>query len=197
MSRILIAASLLAFSALPASGQIAWDSPPLVSPVVPSGVSLFLIEPAGGDLGGMLTYRHAAGPVGLGYRIAIAEDNSGDVAVAGGIDVSGFLARGVDNSGIDVMWWSGGGLGVGDETVVTIPFGALAGWSGGDGDAVISPYAGGHLALDIITGEGDNLDLSGAFDVGIDVRFSTGWLLRFGGSFGDRDALAIGLRVGT
>lgn len=197
MLRTLVVASLLAFSALPASGQIAWEAPPLVSPVVPAGVSLFLIEPAGGDLGGLLTYRHAAGPVGLGYRIAVAEDNSGDVAVAAGIDVSGFLARAVEGSGIDVMWWSGGGLGVGDEIVVTVPVGALAGWSGGDGNAVISPYAGGHLALDIVTGGGDNLDLGAAFDLGIDIRFSSGWILRFGGSLGDRDALAIGMRVGT
>lgn len=192
----LVAAVAVALTAAPASAQIAWDSPPLVSPVSPAGVSLFLLGPAGGDLGGLVTWRHEAGPVGLGYRFAIAdEDGSDGVAFAGGVDVSGFLSRAVEGSEVDVMWWSGVGLGVGQNTIVSLPLGALIGWSGQGGDVVLSPYGGGHLTLDISNIDNDNLSLAGSFDLGLDVLLASGWLVRFGGSFGDRDALALGARI--
>jgi len=187
-----------ALLASPASGQVAWDAPPLISHVAPAGVSVFLVSPAGGDLGGLLTFRHAAGPVGLGYRFAIADENgTDDLAVAGGIDVSGFLARAVEGSEVDLLWWSGVGMGIGSETVVSVPLGALVGWSGSGGDALFSPYAGGHIALDIRSGPGDDLDLSGAFDLGVDLVLRSGWLVRFGASLGDREAIAIGVRIGS
>jgi hypothetical protein len=194
--RTLVVAALSAILSVPASAQIAWDSPALISPSVPAGVSVFLMDPAGGDLGGLVTYRHAAGPVGLGYRLAIAEEQGpdGDLAVAAGFDVSGFLSRAVEGSEVDLMWWSGGGLGIGSETLVTIPLGLIVGWTGGT-DVTLSPYGGGHLNLDIWSGPGDSLDLSGAVDLGIDLGFQSGWLVRFGVSIGDREALAIGLRL--
>ena len=114
MRRTLMATLFLASLAAPLAGQIAWDSPALISPAVPSGLSLFAINPAGGDIGALGTFRHGAGPVGIGYRAGIAEESgSGDIAVSGGIDVAGFLARSVEGSEIDVIWWAGGGLGVG------------------------------------------------------------------------------------
>lgn len=191
-------AAVIASSAVPASAQIAWDAPPLVSHVAPAGVSLFLISPAGGDLGGLVTFRHAAGPVGLGYRFAVADESGTDgIAFAGGVDVSGFLARAVEGSQVDVMWWSGAGLGAGNETVVSFPLGALIGWSGQGTGAILSPYGGGHIVFDVSSAGQDNLSLGGAFDLGVDVVLSSGWLVRFGGSIGDRDALAIGVRIGT
>lgn len=196
----LAAIALLAATTLPrlAEGQTAWDAPPLISHVAPAGVSLFLLSPAGGDLGGLVTFRHEAGPVGLGYRLAITDENaSDDLAVSGGVDVSGFLARGVEGAPIDVMWWSGAGLGWGENTVVSIPLGALVGWSGQGGDVILSPYAGGHVALDVSDVDGDNVSLAGSADLGLDVVLSSGWLVRFGASLGDREALAIGVRLDT
>lgn len=181
------------------SAQSAWEAPALVSPTAPSGASIFLTNPHGGDLGGLVTFRHEAGPVGLGYRVGVADQQGGDgVAVAGGIDFSGFLARAVDGSEIDVMWWSGVGASLGDATVVTFPLGAVLGWSGGGDDITLSPYAGGHLALDISAGNDSNdVNLGGSFDFGVDLHLASGLLVRFGGSFGDREALAIGARIGS
>lgn len=189
---------LLSLAASPVAGQIAWDAPPLVSHVAPSGVSLFLLSPAGGDLGGLVTFRHSAGPVGLGYRFALSDESgTNDLAAAAGVDVSGFLGRAVEGSEVDVLWWSGAGLGVGAETVASFPLGALVGWSGAGGEALLSPYGGGHVVFDIRTGDGDQLDLDGAFDFGLDVALTSGWLIRFGASLGDREALAIGAHIGT
>ena len=100
MLRLLTVVALLATLTTPASSQILWDSPPLISPAVPGGLSLFMLNPAGGDLGGLATLRHSAGPVGLGYRAAVAqEDTSGDLAYSVGLDVSGYLARAVEGQG--------------------------------------------------------------------------------------------------
>ena len=67
----------------------------------------------------------------MGYRLSVTDENaSDDLAIAAGVDISGFLARGVEDAPIDVMWWSGAGLGWGENTVVSVPLGALIGWSG-------------------------------------------------------------------
>jgi hypothetical protein len=199
--RTIVVALLTAALAAPASAQIAWESPALISPVAPSGLSLFLIEAAGGELGALATYRREAGPVGYGFRFAIADEGGvdSDVAIAGGIDISGFLARAVEGSEVDLVWWSGAGLGVGNETLVTIPLGLIVGWSGSGGDVVISPYGGGHVTLDIASGGGDNVDLDLVADLGLDLVLPSGWLLRFGATLADggRDALALGVRLPT
>jgi len=161
-------------------------------------VSLFLLSPHGGDLGGLITFRHEAGPVGLGYRLALSDEDASDgMAVSGGVDISGFLSRAVEGSEIDVMWWSGAGVGIGEEAVVSVPVGALVGWSGQGGDVILSPYAGGHVALDVSTIDADNVHFGGSVDIGLDVVLPSGWLVRFGGSIGDRDALALGVRIAT
>jgi len=194
----LVTAVLFAVAIAPVTvaAQTAWDAPPLISHVAPAGVSLFLLSPAGGDLGGLVTFRHEAGPVGLGYRLSLSdEDRSDDLAIAAGIDISGFLARSVEDAPLDVMWWSGAGLGLGESTVISVPLGALIGWSGQGGDVILSPYGGGHVTLDISDVDNDNVSLGGSFDFGLDIVLSSGWLVRFGGSIGDRDALAIGVKI--
>ena len=56
---------------------------------------------------------------------------------------------------------------------------------------------GGHITLDLSDVTDDNVGLEGSFDFGLDVVLSSGWLVRFGGSIGDRDALAIGVKIDT
>ena len=199
MKRIFTATALIALLATPASGQIAWDAPALISPVVPSGLSLFLIEPAGGDLGALGTFRHSAGPVGVGYRASLAEESGpgGDLAVAFGIDVAGFLARAVEGSEVDLIWWAGGGMSVGSDWVVSAPAGIILGWSGEGDGVVISPYGGAHVALDITSNDGDALNFDAALDLGIDLVLRSGWMLRAGFALGDRESIAVGFRLPT
>lgn len=199
MRRMLVGAALSVAMSAPVSAQIAWESPAFISPVAPSGISLFLLEAAGGELGALGTFRRAAGPVGYGFRLALADEGGpdGDLAIAGGVDVSGFLARAVEGSEVDLVWWSGGGIGIGSETLVTIPLGLIIGWSGSGGDVVLSPYGGGHVTFDIVSGEGDNFDLDLVGDLGLDIVLPSGWLIRFGATLadGDRDAIALGFRL--
>jgi len=195
--RSLTTTALFALIAVPVSGQVAWDSPALVSPSVPSGFSLFLLDPAGGDLGAMGTLRHSAGPVGMGYRAAFSEESGpgGDLAVSGGIDISGMLGRGIEGSEVDAMWWAGGGLSVGSDWIVSAPVGIILGWSGSGDSVVFSPYGGAHLVLDISGNDGDALDLNGAVDLGLDLVLSSGWMIRVGASIGDRESIAAGIKI--
>ncbi|HUF76258.1 MAG TPA: hypothetical protein VMM35_08255 [Longimicrobiales bacterium] len=194
--RTLAVAASAATLAAPAHAQIAWDGPALMSPTVPSGFSIFLMNPEGGDLGVLATLRSSAGPVGLGFRAALADQaGSGDLAFAGGVDVAGVLARAVEGSEIDVAWWSGAGVGVGNEALVTFPLGVTLGWSGAGGDVVFSPYGGGHVVLDFLTGGGDNVRFAGVVDLGLDLVLTSGWMVRMGASLGDRESLALGIRL--
>ena len=198
MRRSFSVTALFVLLATPALGQVAWDSPALISPTVPSGFSVFLTEPAGGDLGAMGTLRHAAGPVGLGYRVGIAEESGpgGDLAVSGGIDVSGVLARAVEGSEIDVIWWAGGGLSVGSDWLVSAPAGIMLGWSGSGEGVVFSPYGGAHVVLDLTGNDGDAVNLDGVADLGIDLVLSSGWMIRAGATLGSsREAFAVGIKI--
>ena len=57
-----------------ASGQVAWDSPSMMRPGAPSGLSVLLVDVDPGDgLGAMAIYRAAAAPMCLGFRGAVVE----------------------------------------------------------------------------------------------------------------------------
>jgi hypothetical protein len=194
--RTLMAALFLTALAAPVAGQVAWDSPALMSPAVPSGFSLFVTNPGGGDIGGLGTFRHDAGPVGLGYRAGIAEETgSGDIVLSGGVDVAGFLARSVEGSEVDVIWWAGGGVGIGTETVFTAPLGVMLGWTGSGGEVVLSPYGGAHVLLDLSSADGDSVRFDAVVDLGLDLVLRSGWMVRVGASFGDRESLALGVKL--
>ena len=197
--RILLLVLALAPGLLPGSSlhaQIPWDGPALVSPGAPQGLSVFLVDPApDASPGALVNWRHDTRSFGLGYRVALARDAGDDVAVSGGVDISGILAESVEETDVRVTWWTGLGAGLADELVVSVPVGLVAGWVGQGDGAMVAPYAGGHVVLDLSTQEGRAVDLDAVLDVGLDLTLASGWLVRFGASVGGRDALAIGLRV--
>ena len=192
-----VACSLFAVtSPSPADAQVVWDAPGLMRPGAPSGFSVLLLEAHPGDeLGVLAGWRGSPAPVGLGFRAGIAEDFGGDLAGLFGLDVSGTLAtlEGAGDPG--VIWWTGAGLGVGDEVVVSFPLGMVLGWEAQEESITFMPYAGGHATLDVITGPGDDIDLDASLDLGLDMGFGSDFMVRFGVSIGGRDALAVGVRL--
>lgn len=179
-----------------ASGQIVWDAPALMRPGAPSGLSVLLLDPhPGGDLGVMAAWRSRAAPAGLGLRAGLADDPGGDLAVMFGVDVSGSLGPLGGGGQPDVLWWTGAGMGVGDEFVVSFPLGLALGWQVTDESVSFAPYVGGHAVLDILSGPGDDTDLDAAVDLGVDLGFGSAIMVRFGASLGGRDAFGIGIRI--
>lgn len=197
MRRIMLIAFAVALSVpFAVNAQVSWEGPSLIGAASPTGLSLFVVDPSpGSGLGAMAQWRHAQGALELGYRVGLAQDAVDDVAIFGGIDVSGVLARRVEAAEVDVRWWSGVGAGVGSELVLSVPLGIVVGWQGVGDDALFAPYAGGHAVLDVGTGDGGAVDFSASFDVGLDLTLTSGWVVRFGASIGGRDALALGIRL--
>lgn len=195
---LLALVALLALPALPApaAAQFPWDGPSLISPHAPPGLSVLLVgSDPGGSLGVMAQWRKPGGALAWGYRGGLAQNDADDLSVFGGVDLSGVLAESIEDADVQVAWWTGAGAGIGDHLGVSVPLGLVFAWRGlGDGN-VFAPYAGAHMALDLATGEGDNVSLDGSVDVGIDLTLTSGWVVRFGASLFGRDALAVGIRI--
>jgi hypothetical protein len=191
---------LLAMTLSPAavSAQIVWDAPSMMRPGAPSGLSLLLLEPyPGNEFGALAIWRQSPAPVGFGLRVGVAEDASDDLAVMFGLDVSGPLSSLGGAGDPRLIWWAGAGLGIGNELVASFPAGIVLGWAIESEGVVFAPSIGGHVAMDIMTGPGDDLDIDGAVDLGMDLGFQSGFQVRFGASVGGREALAIGVRLPT
>jgi len=181
-----------------ASAQIVWDAPALLRPGAPSGLSVMLFDPhPGGDLGVLAAWRSRPAPAGLGLRAGLADDAGGDLAVMFGVDLSGSLGSlGSGGRGQpDVLWWTGAGMGIGNELVASFPLGLALGWQITDEGVSFAPYVGGHAVLDLSSGPGDDSDLDAAVDLGVDLGFGSGLMARFGASLGGRDAFGIGVRI--
>ena len=197
MKRVwILAISSLLFVPAHTVAQVAWEAPAMMRPGAPSGLSLFLVEPhPGNELGALAIWRSAAAPVGLGFRGGIAEEPGGDVAGLVGLDVSGALNGWSSSGEPQVIWWTGAGLGFGSEVVASFPLGISLGWRGTDDGVSFMPNIGGHVVLDVASGPGDDVDIDGVIDLGLDVGFDSGFMVRFGAAVGDRDALAVGVRL--
>lgn len=190
---------LLMVGAANGMAQVAWDSPLLVPPVAQRGFDIFLIDPAAGDVGVLGVWRSGSRPQNLGFRVGLSEDWAGEVGVFGGADVSGVLARASRDLPLDISWVAGAGIGIGENILASFPFGLSAGHTfTGDG-VTITPYLLPRVVLDALFYEdalGNNeseLEMDFTADLGIDVAFRPTWRIRFGATFGDREALAIGL----
>lgn len=189
---------ILLSTALPgaAAAQVAWDSPSLMRPSAPAGLSVLLVDPAPNtDLGAMALWRRSPTPVGLGFRAGLANGADNELAAFFGLDVSGSLGTMSPPTGPAVMWWSGAGIGVHHDARISVPAGLVLGWSSRGQGVSFHPYVGGHVALDVLTARHGDIRLGGAVDLGVDLAFEGGWAIRFGASAGDRDALAIGVRL--
>ncbi len=195
---LVVAAIVAAPSA--SRAQVAWDGPMLMAPGAPAGWGFHLVDPHPGDgLGGLATWRANPAPVGLGFRVGLFEGHRDDVALVGGVDVAGTLHRGTDDAPFDVIWFLGAGMGIDDDIVASFPAGVAVGWSFSEPNLAFRPYVAPRMVLDAFFGGDGNdsseLDLGIAFEIGADLAFSSSWAIRTAASFGDRDALSIGIAL--
>ncbi|MDT8342214.1 MAG: hypothetical protein RQ751_11940 [Longimicrobiales bacterium] len=184
---------------LRASAQVAWETPLLAHPHAPEGWAAFLAETDPGDnlaVFGLWRGRWSGNRVGI--RVGLGEEADDDAALFAGIDIASTLYRVPEEPRLAFDWVAGIGFGAGDDVLVSIPFGVVAGWDIPLEDLGVRPYAGPRLVLDGWLGDqnpgrGDDLDLSLLVDLGADFVFSQGWAIRFGATLGDRDGIAIGV----
>jgi hypothetical protein len=164
------------------------------------------MEPAIGEGIAVLgTYRTSPVPVGLGFRLGIGEGWRDELSVFGGVDVAGALVRANNDTPLDVIWFAGAGLGIGEDVLFSFPLGlSIGAVLDSDGGARFAPYLAPRLVLDAFMcdddgrgdfcpGDDDDLELDLAADLGLDLSFDPSWMIRFAATLGDREALAIGV----
>lgn len=191
-------------TAAPATAQVAWDAPSLMAPGSPSGWGVHLFDPDPGDLGVFATFRSAPAPIGLGFRIGIAEGYRDDLAILGGVDFSGAIHQGTGDPPLDVIWFAGAGIGFEDDALLSFPAGISLGWAFAGDEVAFRPYVAPKIVLDAFLGDedrpgrfggDDDLDLSAALELGMDLAFSPTFAIRAGASLGNRDAVSIGIQL--
>ncbi|HEU5209885.1 MAG TPA: hypothetical protein VFU06_10865 [Longimicrobiales bacterium] len=195
LKRLLIVGALLV---LPASAhaQIAWDTPLLVAPRDMPGFGIFVADVYGGDLGLIGTWR--APQWNFGLRAGIAEAHDEDVGVLLGLDFEGGITRSSNEFPLDVDWIVGAGIGVSDGAALSVPLGLIAGHTFRAEGALFTPYVSPRVVLDLLFGgdgpeDDTDADLDLAVDLGLDLRLSQDFMIRFGGTLGDREGVAIGV----
>lgn len=187
-----------ALCALPASvqAQIAWDTPLLVAPNDMPGFGLYIADVYGGDIGVIGTWR--APQWNFGLRAGIADPHDADLGVLLGLDFEGPITRSTNEFPLDVDWVVGAGIGVSDGAAVSLPLGLIAGHTFRAEGALFTPYVSPRVVLDLLFG-GDGPDnetdaqLDLAVDLGLDLRLFQDFMIRFGGTLGDREGVAIGV----
>ena len=188
--------ALLALLPVRAAAQVAWDSPWLLPPRATDGFGLFLVDVAGGDLGVLGMWRSPS--YNFGIRAGIAEAAGDDLGVFGGLDFSGQLTRSTVEFPLDIDWLLGLGVGVSDGALISAPVGLTLGHEF-EGDGVgfipfISPRVILDACLDCDRRNDDNdVNLDFAADIGLDLRITSNFLIRFGATLGDREGVGIGL----
>ena len=179
--------------AAPVAAQAPWDGTMLLAPGSPEGLGLFLSDPGAGGFSVMGMMRKTEAPVGFGIRASVGEDGANDVFVSGGVDLSGTLLKPTTDLPVGVIWLFGAGASVGNDVLAAFPLGLSVGADLKSEGILFRPYVTPRAALDVWSGPGDHLDLSLAVDLGLDLSFDPDWAIRFGASFGDRDAITIGI----
>jgi len=200
----LLAVAVALSMASPAMGQVAWDAPSLMAPGSPAGWGIHLFDSDPGDLGVFATWRAAPAPLGLGIRFGIAEGYRNDLAILGGVDVSGALYEASEEVPMNVIWFLGAGAGIENDILLSFPAGVSLGWVFQGDEVAFRPYVAPKIILDAFLGDedrpgrfgdDDDLDLGAALEFGLDLAFSSTFAIRAGASVGDREAVSIGVQL--
>jgi hypothetical protein len=178
-----------------ANAQVVWDSPTLIPPRAPAGTGIYLVDTHRGGLGVLGTWRGMTN--GTGFRLGVSEGVGDGVAVFGGVDFVRPLMAVSPDFPLDLSWFAGVGAGYSDWLVVSVPIGITLGRTFGAPDVNFTPYLAPKVIPDIHLGRGPNddneLTLSLDVDLGFDVQFAPGWMIRIGAGLGSRSALAVGI----
>jgi len=211
LSTVGFLAILGAVMASPGAAQVPWDSPLLIGPSSPRGLSFYLVDPGEG-LGAMAQWQGGGGRSQVGFRAGVAENHADDMAAFGGVDFHGPLVRHSDEFPLDVVWVAGAGVSVGDDAVLSLPVGVSLGRAVTDNDVWFHPYLTPHLVVDAYIGDSeshthgdsephshvhDDMEMGFVLDLGADFAFSGSWAFRLGASVGEREGLAIGFTIPT
>jgi hypothetical protein len=177
----------------------------LLPPGVEDGLGIHVMDGHASGVGAMLTWR--APRWNFGVRGGLVDGHRDDIGLIGGIDVNGRLTRSTEEFPLDIDWVFGAGIGIDDGARVSLPLGLSIGHVFVGEEATFVPYATPRVILDAFIGDDDfdddddrgrgrgddDVHLGFAVDLALDLRVTPAFLIRFGASLGDREAVALGL----
>ena len=192
---VLVALAGLLVYSTPIRAQ-AWDAPTFFSPRPGEDIGLYVIDADGvGDLGFAGIWRQE-GNINLGVRAGIAGGDHFSV----GAEYYGPLTVFGPQSPLLVSWILGAGATFNDATWLRIPLGVSVGLNlGSSGSFRIMPYAHPRVAYDLIAfdnavgEEVTDSEFNFDIDLGADLALGERFVVRFGATLGDREAIGAGV----
>ena len=205
LGRALSTGALAMLMATNANAQLPWETPQLLGPHAPGGMSMIAASYAtapGDGWAAILNWRAADAPGGLGLHIVAGRGSGDRDAIGGGIDASAWIAHASSTFPLDLIWTSGIGGAVGRSVQVALPVGFAAGRSVGSGGVWFNPYAASRVIIEGRFGGNaprEELELQLASELGANLSFDRErrFVVRLAASIGDRSALALGIHVGA
>jgi hypothetical protein len=180
--------------ALPLTAQ-AWDAPSFFSPRPGEDIGLYVIDAEGVDDLGFAAIWRQEGNINLGVRAGLAGGDFFSVGAEfyGPLDVLG------PQSPLLISWILGAGGTFNDATWLRIPLGVSIGLNLGSSSSIrIMPYVHPRVAFDLVAfdtpaGEETETEFNVDVDLGADIGLGQQFVLRFGATIGEWDAIGAGI----
>lgn len=197
--------ALLLLSSASGAAQVPWETPQLVAPHAPRGVSLMGTSYAaapGDGWGVVVAVRTDNAPAGFGFRIVGGRGRGGENAIGAGIEGAAWVVRASAGFPLDVIATTGIGGSYGHSAQIALPVGLAAARSMGDDAFWFNPYVSARAIMEGRLGGSapdDEFELQLATELGADLSFDRErrFVLRMAAALGDRSALALGVHLGA
>lgn len=186
-----------------AQAQIAWDTPRMIGPETPGGFGAYWMRsgalPGDGDAAfGTFTLPGTGGAIIL--RGGVGNGANEEPAGFGGIDLRAPIARHSAEQPLDLEWFAGVGVGIGQYQLASMPMGVSAGRSWSSGAVWFAPYVSLGATLEYRRGEeapDEEFIVEPTAGVGVDLAFDPGrrFVVRAATSLADRQAVSVGLLI--
>lgn len=201
---IVLTAAFTAAFAGSAFAQAGWDAPTFFSPRPMDDIGIYAFKTNAASIGnptGLKLIWRQSGNLNLGVHAGTADLSDVGEAILLGGEFYGPLSGAAASTGLVMSWGLGAGAVFGDNYIdLSVPLGVSIGMNLGSGGVSLLPYVHPRVSLDVSSfGSGadevtdTNIGLS--VDVGVDVGLGERFILRAGGSFGDREAYGAGLAL--
>ena len=187
-----------------ALAQAGWDAPTFFSPRPMDDVGIYAFKTDFeriDDATGLKLIWRQSGNLNLGLHAGAADlGDIGNTILLGG-EFYGPLTGATASTGLIMSWGLGAGAVFGSDYIdLSIPLGVSIGMNLGTGGVSLLPYVHPRVSLDVTAiGEGENeqtdTNIGLSVDLGVDVGLGERFILRAGGSFGDRDAYGVGIAM--
>ncbi len=171
--------------------RIAYDAPSFMPPRPGDDIGIYLSNIQEFGIQGIW---RQSGNLNLGLRLGYVDRRLGDGAITVGAETWDLLFAAGDPLPVDVAWTLGVGAAINGGTTLEVPAGLTFGLPVDLDQLQLQVYAHPRLGF-FVHAEGDDtdLDLEGLFDLGVDAVINENLKLRLGATFGQTDALGIGL----